>query len=138
MSRHTLLLVGASFVASLALFTSLQAQPAAPFTIEQANAGRTAYETTCAGCHGGNLAGPPALAGAQFRTGWGSRTTRDLLTAIQSMPPEQPGGLPEATYLNIAAYILQTNGGIPGTQPLTTTTAQIGRASCRERVFLTV
>jgi alcohol dehydrogenase (cytochrome c) len=123
MSRHTLLLLSALAFGSFALFTSVQAQPAAPFTIEQANAGRTAYETTCAGCHGANLAGPPALAGAQFRTGWGSRTTRDLLSAIQSMPPEQPGGLPEATYLNIAAYILMTNGGIPGTQPLTTNTS---------------
>jgi alcohol dehydrogenase (cytochrome c) len=124
MSRHTTtLLLSAIFLATFALRLVGQAQPAAPFTLEQANAGRTAYEATCAGCHGANLAGPPPLAGAQFRTGWGSRTTRDLLTAIQSMPPEQPGGLPEATYLNIAAYILMTNGAIPGTTPLTTTTA---------------
>ena len=52
--------------------------------------------------------------GTAFAAGWGSRTTRDLLTAIQSMPPEQPGGLPEATYLAITAYILQTNGASGG------------------------
>jgi alcohol dehydrogenase (cytochrome c) len=127
MSRHTptLLILSALILTSVALLTAGQGQPFGPFTIEQANAGRTAYETTCAGCHGANLAGPPALAGGQFRAGWGGRTTRDLLTAIQSMPPEQPGGLPEATYLNIAAYILMTNGAVPGTTPLTTGTTMV-------------
>jgi alcohol dehydrogenase (cytochrome c) len=127
MSRRTptLLLLSALILASVALLTAGQGQPSGPFTLEQANAGRTAYEATCAGCHGANLAGPPALAGGQFRTGWGGRTTRDLLTAIQSMPPEQPGGLPEATYLNIAAYILMTNGAVPGTTPLTTGTTMV-------------
>jgi mono/diheme cytochrome c family protein len=94
MTRLTLLL-SALLVGSLALVTAGQAPTAAPFTAEQAAAGRAAYETTCAGCHGANLAGPPApaLAGTSFRVGWSSRTTRDLLTAIQAMPPEQPGGL---------------------------------------------
>lgn len=126
MSRHTptLLLLSALILTSVALLTA-QGQPFGPFTIEQANAGRTAYETSCAGCHGANLAGPPPLAGGQFRAGWGGRTTRDLLTAIQSMPPDQPGGLPEATYLNIAAYILMTNGAVPGTTPLTTGTTMV-------------
>ena len=122
MTRLTLLL-SALLVASLALVTAGQAPTAAPFTADQAAAGRAAYETTCAGCHGANLAGPPALAGTSFRVGWGSRTTRDLLTAIQAMPPEQPGGLPEATYLAIAAYVLQFNGAAAGPQPLTANTA---------------
>ena len=39
------------------------------------------------------------------------------------MPPESPGGLTEATYLAITAFILQANGGTPGPQALTTTTA---------------
>jgi len=127
MSRHTLLFLSAIFLASLALVTAGQAPAAAPFTADQANAGRTAYNTTCAGCHGADLSGPPPLAGTAFRGGWGSRTTRDLLTAVQSMPPEQPGGLPEATYLSIVAFILQSNGATPGTQALTTaTTVPIG------------
>jgi alcohol dehydrogenase (cytochrome c) len=123
MSRYTLLFLSAMVLASLALVTAGQAPAAAPFTADQAAAGRAAYDTSCAGCHGATLAGPPPLAGTAFRGGWGSRTTRDLLTAVQSMPPEQPGGLPEATYLAIVAYILQTNGATPGTQPLTTATA---------------
>ena len=121
--------LSAIFLASLALITAGQAPSAAPFTADQASAGRTAYTTTCAGCHGADLAGPPPLAGTAFRGGWGSRTTRDLLTAVQSMPPEQPGGLPEATYLSIVAYILQSNGATPGTQALTTATT--AHESCR-------
>jgi alcohol dehydrogenase (cytochrome c) len=96
--------------------------PAGGFTAEQAASGRVAYATSCSGCHGADLSGPPPLSGAAFTNGWGSRSTRDLLTALQAMPPEQPGGLPEATYLSIAAFILQYNGVAPGTQALTTTT----------------
>jgi alcohol dehydrogenase (cytochrome c) len=123
MSRYTLLLLSALFFATLGLVTAGQTPAAAPFTADQVNAGRTTYDTRCASCHGYDLAGPPALAGAAFRGGWSSRTTRDLLTAVQSMPPEQPGGLPEAAYLGVTAYILQANGGAPGTQPLTNATA---------------
>ena len=43
--------------------------------------------------------------------------------SVQSMPPESPGGLTEATYLAIAAFILQANGGTAGPQALTTATA---------------
>jgi alcohol dehydrogenase (cytochrome c) len=120
------------FVAAVALccaFTILtvagqgQAPGVTAFTAEQAAAGRAAYDTNCVGCHGAGLQGPPALAGAAVVNGWGSRTTRDLLTAVQSMPPEAPGGLTEATYLAIAAFILQANGGTPGPQALTTATA---------------
>jgi len=62
---------------------------------------------------------------------WATRTTRDLLGLIQStMPPDRPGGLTEETYVNIAAFILQTNGIPAGAQPLTAnTTAVIGAAA---------
>ncbi len=51
---------------------------------------------------------------------WGNRTTKDLLAFMQgSMPPGNPGGLGEATYLNIAAFILDSNGARPGAEPLT-------------------
>ena len=113
---------------TLALVAAQAPVPApGAFTAEQAAAGRVAYETTCSGCHGGQLAGPPPLAGAAFTNGWGSRPVRDLLTAVQSMPPDQPGGLTEPTYLAITAFILQFNGAGPGPQPLTAVaTAPIG------------
>ena len=34
------------------------------------------------------------------------------------MPPAAPGSLPAATYANIVAYILETNGAKPGDKPL--------------------
>jgi alcohol dehydrogenase (cytochrome c) len=94
-----------------------------PFTAAQADAGRTAYQANCAGCHGADLGGrndASQLAGSLFMGSWGGRTTRDLVAFMQgAMPPANAGGLGEATYLNIAAFILDSNGARPGTQPLT-------------------
>ena len=122
MTRTRFFAVAALFCAGAMLTAALQGQAptASAFTAEQAAAGRAAYDTTCSGCHGAGLQGPPPLAGAAFANGWGSRSTRDLLTAVQAMPPESPGGLTEATYLAITAFILQANGGTPGPQALTT------------------
>jgi alcohol dehydrogenase (cytochrome c) len=97
---------------------------AAPYTAAQAEAGRAAYQANCANCHAPDLSGrndASQLAGSLFMGSWGGRTTADLVGFIQgSMPPGNAGGLPEATYLNIAAFILDSNGARPGTQPLTT------------------
>jgi alcohol dehydrogenase (cytochrome c) len=112
-----------------------QAPVAGPFTAEQAAAGSGAYAENCALCHGDNLDGIPPLAGAEFIGGWGTRTTSDLLGTMQdTMPPDQPGGLREEVYVNIAAYILQVNGGVAGTQSLSTTTvAAIGATTAGGR-----
>ena len=97
-----------------------------PFTAAQADAGRTAYQANCAGCHGADLGGrndASQLAGSLFMGSWGGRTTRDLVGFMQgAMPPGNAGGLGEATYLNIAAFILNSNGARPGTQSLTAAT----------------
>ena len=125
MNKITLLASGA-LVASLIVIGSAQ-QPApgaaGPYTAAQAAEGRTAYDTNCAACHGADLRGVPALAGPAFIGSWSSRTTRQLIDTIRgSMPPDRPGALPEQTYVNIAAYILQANGIAPGTQLLTAAT----------------
>jgi alcohol dehydrogenase (cytochrome c) len=117
----------AGVVATGVIVVGGQQPPApGPFTAAQAAAGRTAYNDSCAACHGADLGGTtaPALGGSVFLGGWSTRTTRDLLGLIQTtMPTDRPGGLPEQTYVNIAAYILQANGAAPGNQPLTATTA---------------
>src|SRR5580658_834772 len=99
-------------------------QPTGPYIQTQADAGRTAYQANCASCHGADLAGSnnaSQLAGSLFMGSFGGRTTADLLAFMQgAMPPGNPGGLGEATYLNIAAFILDSNGARPGAQPLTT------------------
>ena len=103
-----------------------QPPSAGPFTAEQANAGRAAFQTNCAGCHGTDLMGYPPLAGPAFIGSWSTRNTRDLFGLIQTtMPTDRPGALPADTYLNIIAFILQSNGRTPGTTPLTTATSVV-------------
>jgi alcohol dehydrogenase (cytochrome c) len=106
------------------LVSGQQPSTAGPFTAEQANAGRTAFQANCAGCHGADLMGYPPLAGAAFMGGWSTRNTRDLFGLIQTtMPTDRPGALSADTYVNIIAFILQSNGRTPGTQPLTAATS---------------
>jgi alcohol dehydrogenase (cytochrome c) len=109
---------------SVLLVSAQQPSTAGPFTADQASAGRTAFEANCAACHGADLMGIPPLRGGAFMGGWATRTTRDLFGLIQTtMPTDRPGALPADTYVNIVAFILQSNGRAPGTQPLTATTA---------------
>ena len=102
------------------------AQSTWSFTNEQASAGRAAYEQNCATCHGANLRQLPdaILAGREFAAKWGIRSTNELVAQMRStMPPGSAGGLPEETYLAIAAYVLQANGGGADGQALTARTA---------------
>jgi len=119
--------LSAALAASVLLVTGQQ-QPstAGPFTAEQANAGRAAFQTNCSGCHGADLMGYPPLAGPAFIGSWSTRNTRDLFGLIQTtMPTDRPGALPADTYVNIIAFILQSNGRTPGTTPLTATTSVV-------------
>ena len=124
--RKPLFFVLAAMLACGVLVIAAQQQPstAGPFTAEQANAGRTAFQANCAGCHGADLMGYPPLAGAAFMGGWSTRNTRDLFGLIQTtMPTDRPGALSADTYVNIVAFILQSTGRTPGTQPLTAATS---------------
>ena len=109
-----------------------QPAPAPVFTAQQAAAGRTAYETNCASCHQVDLGGSneaPQLAGASFIGQWGERSVSDLAAYItKAMPPDNPGGAGQPANTNIVAYILQANGAVPGTQPLTPQTTSVIRA----------
>ena len=111
---------------SVLLVTGQQPSTAGPFTAEQANTGRAAFQTNCAGCHGADLMGYPPLAGPAFIGSWSTRNTRDLFGLIQTtMPTDRPGALSADTYVNIIAFILQSNGRTPGTTPLTATTSVV-------------
>ena len=100
-----------------------QAPRTSSFTAEQSAAGRTAYQANCSACHGPELAGrneAPQLAGNNFIGAWGSRTVQDLTTYIRTtMPPGAPGTLAEKTYVDIVAFLLESNGAAAGNQPLT-------------------
>ena len=121
--------VSAAFIGALTL--SLSARQPAPaaaavFIAAQATAGQGTYQADCASCHLADLAGQneaPQLAGPNFRSTWGKRTTRDLIEYMQAtMPPGRPS-LAEQDYVNIAAFILRSNGAGAGTQALTAATA---------------
>ncbi len=108
--------------AALAQRPALLAQQPAPFTAQQAAAGRSIYQNNCAICHVADLGGrneAPQLAGSNFIGEWGDRTTGELVSFMQStMPPNNPRGLGDEAYVNLAAFILQANGARPGSQPL--------------------
>ena len=120
--RQLVLVIAALATGGLVMVTGQQA-PAGQYTAAQAAAGRTAYDTQCASCHLPDLRGSgdaAPLAGAEFIGAWGRRTTRELLSFMQlTMPPSRPGGLSQEEYVNIAAFILQSNGAPAGSQALT-------------------
>ena len=89
--------------------------PAAGYTAEQADRGRTVYGAHCGGCHGGDLEGAvgPALAGPVFLRKWGSadRDAAELFQVMRTtMPKPAVGSLPPEAYLQVFAYLLQRNG----------------------------
>lgn len=92
---------------------SAATQPAS-FTAEQVARGKVAYDSNCSTCHGPDLLsaryGPP-LAGALFARTWGERSVGELYAYTHDrMPPSRPGSLPDETYADIVAHILNVNG----------------------------
>jgi alcohol dehydrogenase (cytochrome c) len=92
------------------------------FTALQAGRGQTAYIESCAACHGPNLTDgqfAPPVKGAAFRAHWHDQSPAALrLLIVKRMPPASPGSLGNQTYTDIEAYLLQENGGKPGTEEL--------------------
>ena len=112
-------LLGAGLL--LAWAGSARAQGGPDYAPEQADAGRTAYESACAACHTSTLQGSfeaPELAGPNFLNRWGGRPVSELIDYVRAtMPPD--GTRPsEAGYVSIIAYILQRNGVAAGERPL--------------------
>jgi PQQ-dependent dehydrogenase (s-GDH family) len=91
-------------------------------TAEQAERGHVAYEANCVACHGPGLVGGSygtPLTGGYFDGKWRGKTVGALYEYAHSkMPPSRPGSLPEETYTDIVAYILQVNGVTAGAKEL--------------------
>ena len=97
-----------------------------PSTAAQAQAGRAAYQGNCGACHAPDLSGRegPQLAGANFMSEWGARTAGELIGFMRAtMPPGAGGSLPDQTYVNLAAFILDANSARPGERTLTADSA---------------
>jgi alcohol dehydrogenase (cytochrome c) len=95
---------------------------AAIFTPTQAAQGKSAYEQSCARCHGQNLDdgefGTP-LKGSVFSQHWGGKSAGELIAYMSTtMPPANPRELGIEANAQILAYILQANGVQPGNREL--------------------
>ncbi len=90
------------------------AQSPVSLSAAQAAEGQSAYTQNCAGCHGRDLDdgefGPP-VKGSTFTVQWGGKSVSELFQYISTkMPPSNAGALGNPTYLQITAFILQSNG----------------------------
>jgi alcohol dehydrogenase (cytochrome c) len=114
------------------LVTAQQRSGGALFMQEQSSAGRIAYQANCSTCHGPELAGrneAPQLAGNNFLSAWGGRTVHDLTAYIHTtMPPGAPGSLTEKTCVDITAFLLESNGAVAGSQPLSAAATNVIRS----------
>jgi mono/diheme cytochrome c family protein len=91
--------------------------PPPQFTARQAAAGKAAYQSRCAVCHGSTLtngAYGTALGGKYFHQKWSGKSVRELYEKSRLMPPSSPGSLSDSAYADIVAYILEANGAKAG------------------------
>ncbi|WP_158626038.1 c-type cytochrome [Arsenicitalea aurantiaca] len=120
MNRKATMLARSAIAAAMALAGAGHAMAQGSFTAEQAARGQTEYNSQCGACHGFQLEGGvgPVLAGAEFRTNWGTAAAVHGYFSV-SMPPQAPGRLSEQAYLDIMAHILNFNGLPAGDAELT-------------------
>lgn len=101
------------------------------YSQQQAERGAAHYLETCSSCHSEDLRGnsnAPSLIGSSFMFLWGDRSLGDLFTSIQTlMPTNAPNSLPTRSYLDILAFIMESNGFPPGTSELVADPAFLGR-----------
>ena len=92
------------------------------FAEADAQRGQAAYASRCATCHGRSLISTndaPSLTGEPFTIGWKGKTLGERFTIIkESMPPNNPGDLPDQVVIDVLAFILKSNGYAPGASPL--------------------
>lgn len=87
------------------------------YTETEAQRGQLVYEAECRGCHGASLEGMrtnPPLQGDRFMDSWREGTLESLFIKMRDlMPRRDPGKLTDREYLDILAYVLQSNQ-LPG------------------------
>ena len=109
-------------LSTIALSTIARADGTGYFTADQVTAGRLAYASDCATCHGASLqgGGAPSLSGRGFALEWSGKTLQDLYGFVhKEMPLGRAGTLRDQTYADIVSYVLSENGIAPGDSKLT-------------------
>lgn len=84
------------------------------YNAAQATRGKKLYTQHCSECHMDNLQGDsadiPALVGPDFMLQWADLTVDELFQRIRTtMPQDSPSSLSARTYVDIIAYILESN-----------------------------
>ncbi|MCZ6915354.1 MAG: cytochrome c [Gemmatimonadetes bacterium] len=75
------------------------------YTSQQASRGDGLFRDNCVSCHSSS-----EFMGASFERRWRNRAVGDIYEfVLYAMPDDNPGGLPEQTYADIVAYMLQMN-----------------------------
>jgi mono/diheme cytochrome c family protein len=126
-SRRRLLACAIGFLACATLAASAQDGKAAGptvwdgiYTNAQADRATATFDSTCARCHTLGADGTRPLSGDKFWQSYTQKTVGDLLTYVRtSMPNGQPGTLPAATYNDLVALILKSNGFPAGAAEVT-------------------
>lgn len=110
MSCTVLIAVGVAFAGDAATVSVRDGV----YTAAQAERGRAVYVAQCEACHKADLRGEqmtPSLVGVSFAFRWNEKTLYDYLAGMRStMPQSAPGGLSDAAYVDVLAYILAENG----------------------------
>jgi len=79
----------------------------------QARRGEALYSARCQECHGveGSGGNAPALAGAEFATGWDGIALSDLFERVRTTAPaSNPGSLNRNEIADVISYLLELNG----------------------------
>jgi mono/diheme cytochrome c family protein len=89
------------------------------FTDAQADRAAGVFSQSCERCHTLGSQGNRPLSGEKFWEGYTQKTVADLLTYVKTnMPNGQGGSLPAATYNDLVALILKSNGFPAGASEL--------------------
>jgi hypothetical protein len=98
------------------------------YTDAQAARGEARYRASCSGCHD---EGPRR--GEAFMRDWSGTDLGGLFARMKaSMPPGAPGTLPDADYIDIAAYMLRINDFPAGSDELTSASVATIRVEGRD------
>lgn len=90
------------------------------YTDAQAERATATFNQSCARCHTLTAEGTRPLSGDKFWEGYTQRTVADLLTYVRTNMPNGSGGsLPAASYNDLVALILKSNGLPAGNTEIT-------------------
>ena len=99
------------------------------YTSSQAERGADVYDDVCLECHTRVEFKEDA-----FLFAWEGSSVATLLSYLkESMPDDAPGTLPEGSYADVTAYILEMNGWEPGSQELRADDAMLAEMTFQAR-----